>query len=248
MLYLALAVACALVGGLGPALAASLLGVLALNYWFTEPLHTLVIASELNVLTLVTFVVVSIAVSSVVDSAARRRAQAIAARAEADTLAGLNRTLLAGEHDTSALLDLVRSTFSAGAAELLSADATVGPNDSVADASRDTVLVLRDVELDPAQRRVLAAFAAHLGVQREREELARQTAAARSSRPATGPGPPSWQLSPTTSARRSPGCAPRPRPCAATTPNFQPPTGRTCWRQSRRPPSGCPAWWRTSST
>jgi len=179
MLYLALAIACALVGGLGPALAASLLGVLALNYWFTEPLHTLVVASQLNVLTLVTFVVVSVAVSSVVDSAARRRAQATAARAEADTLAGLNRTLLVGEHDTDGLLDLVRVTFGARAAELVPAGASVGPLDAAADASRDTLLVLRDVALDPAQRRVLAAFAAHLGVLGEREELARQSAAAR---------------------------------------------------------------------
>ena len=179
MLYLALAVACALVGGLGPALAASVLGVLALNYWFTEPVHSLDVASGRNVLTLVTFALVSVAVSSVVDSAARRRGQAIAAQAEADTLAGLNRTLLAGEHDTETLLDLVRATFGAASAELVAADTVVAPGDAAADASRNAVLVLHDVDLDAGQQRVLAAFAAHLGVLREREELARQTAAAR---------------------------------------------------------------------
>ena len=50
MLFLALAVGCALVGGLGPALGASVLGVLSLNFWFTEPLHTLDVASGLSVL------------------------------------------------------------------------------------------------------------------------------------------------------------------------------------------------------
>ena len=179
ILYLALAVACALVGGLGPALAASVLGVLSLNYWFTDPVHTLRVASGVNVLTLVTFVLVSVAVSSVVDSAARRRAQATAARTEADILAGLNRTLLAGDHDADQLLDLVRRTFGAGSAELVPVGTPVAGGDAAADASRDLVLVLHDVSLDPGQQRVLAAFAAHLGVLREREELARQTAAAR---------------------------------------------------------------------
>jgi K+-sensing histidine kinase KdpD len=179
ILYLALAVGCALVGGLGPALGASVLAVLSLNFWFTEPVHTLAVASGVNVLTLVTFALVSVAVSSVVDSASRRRAQATAARAEADTLAGLNRTLLAGDHDASRLLDLVRETFGATSAELVPADSTVAPGDAAADASRDTILVLHQVTLDPAQQRVLAAFATHLGVLRDRDELARQTAAAR---------------------------------------------------------------------
>ena len=179
MLYLALVVATALVGGLLPALAASLIGVLSLNYWFIEPVHTLDVASGVNVLMLVTFSLVSVAVSSVVDSAARRRAQATEARAEADTLAGLNRTLLAGSYDVAGLLEVVRETFGARAAELVPDDTQITDGDAAADASRHTVLVLRGVALDPQQRRVLDAFATHLGVLREREELARQTAAAR---------------------------------------------------------------------
>ncbi|MGZ6754500.1 MAG: DUF4118 domain-containing protein, partial [Nocardioides sp.] len=166
MLYLALAVCCALVGGRWPALVASLLGVLALNYWFTEPLHTLTVASPTNVVTLVVFALVSVAVAGVVDAAARRRTQAVAARAEADTLAMLNRTLLSGEYDVPRLLDLVRTTFGAEAAELVPDGG--GP-----------VLELHGTELSTSDRRVLAAFATHLGVLREREELARQTAAAR---------------------------------------------------------------------
>jgi two-component system sensor histidine kinase KdpD len=176
---LALAVLTALVGGLWPALACSLVGVLALNYWFVEPVHTLDVASADNVVMLVVFLAVSVGVSSVVDSAARRREQATEARAEADTLAGLNRTLLAGSYDVDGLLRLVRTTFGAQAAELLPDDSLVAFGDTVADASAHTILVLRGVSLEPRERRVLDAFATHLGVLRDREELALQTAAAR---------------------------------------------------------------------
>lgn len=179
MLYLALAVCCALVGGRWPAVVASTLGALALNYYFTEPVHTLTVASPVNVLTLVVFVLVSLAVAGVVDSAARRRSQATAARAEAGTLAMLNRTVLGGEYDVPRLLELVRQTFGAEAAELVPADRPVVPPDTAAVASRSSLLVLRGVSLGPADQRVLTAFATHVGVLRDREELARQTAAAR---------------------------------------------------------------------
>src|SRR5689334_9381347 len=62
MPYLVLAIACALVGGRWPAVAASVLGTLALNYWFTEPLHTLDISNARDIVTLVVFVVTSVAV------------------------------------------------------------------------------------------------------------------------------------------------------------------------------------------
>ena len=178
MLFLALAVLTALVGGLCPALACSLVGVLCLNYWFVEPVRTLDVASGVNVVMLLTFVAVSAGVSSVVDSAARRREQATAARGEADTLAGLNRTLLAGSYDVDGLLRVVRATFGAEGAELVPDDSFVTYGDTVADASGHSILVLRGVNLEPGERRVLEAFATHLGVLREREELARQTAAA----------------------------------------------------------------------
>lgn len=181
MLYLALAVACALVGGRTPALVASLLGTLCMNYFFTAPLHTLVIANVENVVTLALFVIVSVAVSSVVDSAARRRVEALSARNEANTLAMLNRKVLGGEYDVPQLLELVRDTFGARAAELLPADRAgdLGEGDSVAPDNRSRLLVLRGRSTSPQEQRILAAFATHLGVLEERAELARQTAAAR---------------------------------------------------------------------
>ncbi|WP_322919132.1 sensor histidine kinase [Nocardioides renjunii] len=179
MLFLALAVACALVGGRWPALAASALGAMSLNYYFTEPVQTLRIASASNVVALVVFVAVSVAVASVVDSAARRREQASQARREAATLAMLNRRVLGGDYDVARLLDLVREHFAPSVAELVDAQAPFDRDDSVAPVSTRQVLVLRGRRVDDAEQRVLAAFATHIGVLGEREELARQTQAAR---------------------------------------------------------------------
>ncbi|MCW2781642.1 MAG: putative two-component system sensor kinase [Marmoricola sp.] len=185
ILFLGFAVACALVGGRWPAIAASLLGTLLLNYFFAPPLHTFSIARGQNVLTLVVFVVTSVAVASVVDSAARRRQQATLARAEANTLGMLNSTVLGGEYDVPQLLELVRRTFGADRAELV-LGTEVGPADTAAQATKigardpqGSVLVLRGRSLDPSGRRILGAFASHVGVLRERDELARQTEAAR---------------------------------------------------------------------
>ncbi len=142
-------------------------------------MHTLAVDDGLNVLTLGLFLVVSLAVASVVDSAARRRHQATVARAEANTLGMLNRTVLRGEYDVPRLLELVRETFGAESAELVPPDHPVPPGDSVAPATKQSLLVLHGASLGPADQRILAAFAGHVGVLREREELARQTAAAR---------------------------------------------------------------------
>jgi two-component system sensor histidine kinase KdpD len=181
LLFLALAVACALVGGAWPALLASVLGTLALNYWFTRPHHSFSVASRENVATLAVFVVVSLAVAAVVGSAVRRRQRAIRARAEADTLAMLNRTVLGGTYDVPELLALVRATFGVTRAELLDGDVPrpAGPDEVVVDAGRDAMLVVGGRRIDGVERRVLEAFASHLGVIREREAAIRQLAAAR---------------------------------------------------------------------
>lgn len=163
VLFLGLTVLCALVGGLGPALAAAVIGFLLLNYFFTAPLHTLTIDSAGNVVTLLVYVSVSVGVSSVVASATRRRDEATEARDEAATLAMLNRTLLGGEYDVDALVGLVRET--------LGADVRLPPG---ADH-----LVVTGLDPTPRQRRILHAFSTHLVVLRQREELSRQTQAAR---------------------------------------------------------------------
>jgi two-component system sensor histidine kinase KdpD len=181
MLFLGLAVAVALVGGRWPAVAASLAGCLLLNYFFTAPLHTLSIAAPENILVLAVLLVTSLAVATLVDSAARRRHQARLAQHEAETLSMLNRTALGGELGLDRLLLLVRDTFDADVVELVDPETAPPPSagDTVAPAGGSLVLVVRGRVLGGVERRIMQAFASHLGVLREREEMACQTEAAR---------------------------------------------------------------------
>jgi two-component system, OmpR family, sensor histidine kinase KdpD len=101
----------ALIGGLGPALFAALVGALALNYFFTEPLYTLTIAEHQEVITLAVGVLVAVLVASLVDQSARRSALAVQARTEAALLASFSRTILSRTEPLPALLDQVREAF-----------------------------------------------------------------------------------------------------------------------------------------
>lgn len=192
--FLTVTVLCALVGGLWPALLAALLGSLLLNYFFTVPTRTLVVDRAEDGVALLLFVVVAVAVASVVDLAARRSLQAGQARREADALSALNRALLRSGQGVPELLDQVCEMFSMPAATLLRArpgagwsvvasrgpDAPRGPADAdaVASGAEDVTLLLRGRPLPPQDLRVLTAFATHLAVVLERAELAEAAAAA----------------------------------------------------------------------
>src|SRR5690349_22367709 len=117
LVYLALVVACALLGGRGPAVLAALASSFALNWWFSPPLHQLRISSAEDVVSLLVFLVVALAVSAVVDAAARTARLARLARREADTLAMLNAAALVDD-DVARLLGVVARTYGFGAAAL----------------------------------------------------------------------------------------------------------------------------------
>ncbi len=178
MLFLSLTVLVALVGGRWPGLVAAVAAALLLNYFFIPPLHTLDVASANDLWALVVFVVTAAAVAAVVDAAARRGAQARAAEQEAATLAMLNRQVLGGEYDVPRLLALARETFGATSADLVSEEPGPAEGEVVVPAGAGGWLILRDAELGPRERAIAAAFASHVGVLREREELARQSMAA----------------------------------------------------------------------
>ncbi len=177
MYYLCVAVACALLGGRLPAIVASIFGALLLNYFFTDPLHSFAIAHGESVVILVAYVAVSLAVSGVVDTAARRAQQASVALAEAQTLDGLNLAILEARYTEGELLELVRDTFGATGVRLQDG----APDGADALGVRSTQgrwLVLEGAQPSAGEQRILAAFATHLGVLREREELVNQTRAA----------------------------------------------------------------------
>ncbi|PJI86645.1 DUF4118 domain-containing protein [Luteimicrobium subarcticum] len=118
LLYLVGVVAVALVGGMWPALVSAVLAFACLNWFFTPPTGRFTVASTENLVTLLVFVVVAASVAAVVDVSARRAAEASQARAEASTLAGLSRSVLAGEDSASAIVERLVETFGVRAARL----------------------------------------------------------------------------------------------------------------------------------
>ncbi|MFD3478194.1 ATP-binding protein [Streptomyces sp. NPDC058695] len=189
LLFLALTVAAALLGGLYPALASALVGSLLLNWFFTPPVHTLTIADPKNVVAIAIFVGVAVSVASVVDLAARRTHQAARLRAESEILSFLAGSVLRGETSLEALLERVRETFGMESVALLEragdvepwtcagsvgTGAVVGrPEDADADmpVGDRMALALSGRVLPAEDRRVLAAFAAQAAVVLDRQRL-----------------------------------------------------------------------------
>ncbi|MFF4210202.1 ATP-binding protein [Streptomyces sp. NPDC001796] len=197
LLFLALTVAAALLGGLLPALASAALGSFLLNYYYTPPLHRLTIADPRNIVAIAIFVAVAVSVASVVDLAARRTHQAARLRAESEILSFLAGSVLRGETSLEALLERVRETFGMESAALLERESdvepwtcagSVGPGAPVGrpeDADVDVpagdhmALALSGRVLPASDRRVLAAFAAQAAVVLDRRRLQQEAEQAR---------------------------------------------------------------------
>jgi two-component system sensor histidine kinase KdpD len=197
LLFLALTVAAALLGGLFPALASAALGSLLLNYYYTPPLHRLTIADPRNIVAIVIFVAVAVSVASVVDLAARRTHQAARLRAESEILSFLAGTVLRGETSLDEILERVRETFGMESAAVLERTSeidpwtcagSVGPGAPAGrpeDADVDVpvgdnmALVMSGRVLPASDRRVLAAFAAQAVVALDRQRLQQEAEQAR---------------------------------------------------------------------
>ncbi|MFE7898312.1 ATP-binding protein [Streptomyces sp. NPDC057424] len=192
LLFLTLTVGAALLGGFLPALASAAVASLLLNYFFTPPTHTWVIADSRNIIAIVVFFFVAASVASVVDLAARRTQQAARLRAEAETLSFLAGSVLRGEDSLPSLLEGVRETFGMECVALLERASDVQPWACV-DSAGTTRPITRPEDADaelpvgdhlalalsgrvlPAEdRRVLAAFAAQAAVVLDRQRLQQQ--------------------------------------------------------------------------
>jgi len=118
LIYLVLVVAATVVGGFWPGVFAAVAACLLLNWYFTKPLHTFTIAEPRNLLALVLFVTVAVAVSSVVHLAARREADASRSSRETQSLLSLAQTVLGGADTPDDVLDHLTSSHG-GHAQLL---------------------------------------------------------------------------------------------------------------------------------
>ncbi|GAA3163310.1 sensor histidine kinase [Nonomuraea roseoviolacea] len=196
-------IAVALAGGLWPALAAAVGGVLLLNYFFTPPYRSLLVSDPEALLALAVFVVVAAAVSAIVDLAARRTREAARASADAELLSTLAGHVLRGDSALPSLLGRLRETFGLTSVTLLERGGAPVPDDQAqpeawhivatsggrpatcpdaadTDVTVDDRLVLaaRGRLLDAADRRVLEAFAAEAAVALRQERLREQAARA----------------------------------------------------------------------
>jgi two-component system sensor histidine kinase KdpD len=197
MLFLALVVGVALVGGRWPAVAAAILGSLLLNWFFTPPYDTLTIDRPENALSLVVFVIVAVSVAAVVDQAARQSQQASRARGEAAVLSTLAGGVIDAPDGLRELLEHLRSTFALTSVTVLEQPEPGGAWDEVEGAgwprcstpeqadvaitvSPRLKLALRGRPLGADDQRVITAYAARVGAVLERSRLATSAAEAES--------------------------------------------------------------------
>ena len=188
LLYLVAVVAITIVGGFWPAVVAAVAACLLLNWYFTEPLHTFTIGEPKNLLALVLFVTVAVAVSSFVHLSAHRQAQAARSAKETASLLGLAQTVLGGADTPADVLDHLTGTHG-GRAELLERSgarwivvATSGAADPAAQAIRfevrpDLALEVRG-QLGSATTSLLAGFTAQAVAALDRARLRTQAAQA----------------------------------------------------------------------
>jgi two-component system sensor histidine kinase KdpD len=188
LVYLVAVVAITVVGGFWPAVLAAVAASLLLNWYFTAPIHTFTIAQPRELLALLLFVTVAVAVSSVVHLAARRALQAARAREEAASLLELAQTVLDGADSPAAVLEHLTRTHG-GQAELQERvggrwvrTASSGVDGVLAAATRIDIrddLTLMVTGQDPsATPALLAGYAAQAAAALDRERLRTQAAQA----------------------------------------------------------------------
>jgi two-component system sensor histidine kinase KdpD len=191
LVVLIVVVAVALVGGLRVALPAAVLGGLALNWFFTPPYGTLLVDREDQILALVVYLGVAVAISVIVDLAARRTTEARRARAEAHELSSLAGATLARAETLPDLLHRVRTTFRMRQVTLLEqVEGGWSPVASVSEGEPDSQDVELRVSAGPhlvlsawgpplfaEDKRVLASFAEAAATALEGRRLAEQAEA-----------------------------------------------------------------------
>ena len=195
LVYLLLVVVVATIGGAIPAVLCAVTGSLALNWFFTPPFYTFTIDEGENTFALVVFIAVAVVISALVSNAARQRADAARATAEAEALARVTGGLVSDEDPLAGTLDRLRSTFSLDAVAVLvtgegpgewEVGASAGspiPDQPTGDGrtlqlDEGAVLVLVGRRLEERDLRVLNAFAAQLHAALDRRALAAEAAEA----------------------------------------------------------------------
>ncbi len=112
-LFLLAVVAAAVIGGLWAGVGSSVLGFLALNWFFTQPLHTLRVDDRDDVVAIVTFLIVALGVGSVVARAVEESVRANRREREARLLNLFATKALSGQPLEQVLNDLAAALIDA---------------------------------------------------------------------------------------------------------------------------------------
>lgn len=190
LLYLLLVVVVAVTGGTLPALGTAGAAFLLANQGFTEPYGEFTVAHHVDVIAIVTFLLVAIAVTVVVELAARARTAADRSELEAGVLSGL---ASAPVHDAALrdVLEQVRDSFGMTSVALLARGAErevavgavgppmAGPPVISADAGGGLRLVAEGPVLFAEDRRMLGRLAAAAARAWDNQRLAGEAASAR---------------------------------------------------------------------
>ena len=192
LLFLLAVVTVTVIGGFWPAVLAAVAACLLLNWYLTPPLHTFTIGEPRNLLALVLFVTVAVAVSSVVHLAARLAVQAAVSREETASLLDLARTVLGGADTPTAVLDHLTGTLG-GRAELQEHTAgrwirvavsggadtgTIAGTEGTRIQPRPGLALLTSGQTGPATTAQLAGFGAQAAAALDRERLRMQASQA----------------------------------------------------------------------
>ena len=175
LLFLLTVVGVACIGGVASAVIASVTASLLLNYWFIPPVGSFTLEDPNALIALGVFAVVAATVAAVVDRSLRLSRRSARTTAEAETMSSLAGSIVRGGATIPALLERTRETFGMESAELVDQPPDSDGVTSVP-AGPGAYLVLRGRTLSSSERRVLAAFAAHVGSAVERARLAEAAA------------------------------------------------------------------------
>ena len=188
LVFLLAVVTVTVVGGFSQAVLAAVASSLLLNWYLTPPLHTFTIQEPKNLLALVLFVTVAVAVSSVVHLAARRAVQAAASREETASLLALARTVLGGADTPTAVLGHLTGTlggraelqeFTAGRWIRVAVSGGAGPDtEGTRIHPRPGLALLTNGQTAAATTTLLAGFGAQAAAALDRERLRMQASQA----------------------------------------------------------------------
>lgn len=188
----------AAVGGVGAGIAASILSFLALNFFFTAPLHTFRVDKTEDLMAMVVFLLVSGTVGVLLSSALTQRQRAERREREARLLHHLGSRLLAGETSRDVVRSFARAVtdlFGLKRCEILTdlvpEPVLVERDGGAAGPSESIPMVVREQEvgrvtitagaspLGEEERRVIQGFANQMGLALESVRLSEEAATAR---------------------------------------------------------------------